>query len=296
MVRNWIEILLTNGPDEPIEEALYVLYLSDNQRIEGKLDANGKLRKENLPPGEVLVEFPEFFDVVVLEDGEIVEGENCGTMPPLHLETLCKESNSSEELNDEFNEPIVQQEDEEEGEQAYVDEMEEDEEEIEDESDESRSLDSEQDDEFPIEPHLVLETLYDTEDYDREDDEIILPELDLPTPEINGNPKDDKFDVAYHRCKTGKAYHLAVINCITVHVVRPDGKPFPEPMGYEIRNDDGDLVAEGECDDGVIFVDLVGIDDYELSIGGYKYWVPSKRFASEIELIVLEEDEYMSSE
>lgn len=38
MVRNWIEILLTNGPDEPIAEAFYVLYLSDGRKIEGKLD------------------------------------------------------------------------------------------------------------------------------------------------------------------------------------------------------------------------------------------------------------------
>lgn len=290
MVRNWIEILLTNGPDEPIAEAFYILYLSDDQRIEGKLDANGKLRKENLPPGEILVEFPEFFDVVVIEDDAIVEGEGCWTPPATDFSARIIEkapashssggpSASDTEVEDDYN--YLDEEDDLEDDDLDDEDLEEDEDWEEDEG-------LKEDEEEDLFDASMLDEMSDPDDL--EDEEFIVERDEyLPNPKEDSTLKREEFSVATVSCATGHSYHLAIIHCIPVHVFQADGRFLEQQVDYQVKDEDGSFVAEGKSEDGIIFVDMVGIGDYEIIIADTSHWISSKRDASDFECIHLPE-------
>lgn len=57
--RDWIEIELVGPTGQPSGNKEYSLRLPDGQERHGRLDSSGQVRVENLPPGEVTIEFPD---------------------------------------------------------------------------------------------------------------------------------------------------------------------------------------------------------------------------------------------
>lgn len=62
--KDWIEISLVGKDGTPIGEADYVLTLPDGQTRDGTLDGAGHAREENVPPGEVRIEFPNLESIL----------------------------------------------------------------------------------------------------------------------------------------------------------------------------------------------------------------------------------------
>jgi len=56
--KDWIEIELKNAAGEPIPNVDYEVCLADGKNKTGKLDANGYVKLENVPPGGYTVDFP----------------------------------------------------------------------------------------------------------------------------------------------------------------------------------------------------------------------------------------------
>lgn len=57
--KDWIEIELKADDDSPIGNKKYILHLPDGNDKNGTLNANGYAREDDLPPGKVVIEFPE---------------------------------------------------------------------------------------------------------------------------------------------------------------------------------------------------------------------------------------------
>lgn len=62
-----LEIKLTSAGENPIAEKEYLLHLPDGAQKKGKLDRKGYARVENLPPGKVRVEFPDYADAKTID-------------------------------------------------------------------------------------------------------------------------------------------------------------------------------------------------------------------------------------
>ena len=56
--KDWVKIELKNEENVPYENEQYILHLSDGEKREGMLDENGKAVENDLPPGEVRIEYP----------------------------------------------------------------------------------------------------------------------------------------------------------------------------------------------------------------------------------------------
>jgi uncharacterized protein (DUF2345 family) len=54
----WIEIVLVGEDDQPVAGERYRITLPDGHVIEGRLDAKGEARVEDLDPGNCVVTFP----------------------------------------------------------------------------------------------------------------------------------------------------------------------------------------------------------------------------------------------
>ncbi|MDH3889916.1 MAG: hypothetical protein OEV49_02430 [candidate division Zixibacteria bacterium] len=57
--KDWMEIVLTDHAGAPVADREYTLTLADGTEKKGKLDASGRSREENLPPGNINVTFAE---------------------------------------------------------------------------------------------------------------------------------------------------------------------------------------------------------------------------------------------
>ena len=60
LFKDWYEVSLCDEFGGPAADARYVLHLADGSTRNGTLDASGQAREDNVPPGEVVVEFPDF--------------------------------------------------------------------------------------------------------------------------------------------------------------------------------------------------------------------------------------------
>jgi hypothetical protein len=58
--RDWIEISLMDQDGKPIPSEKYEVILPDGSKKNGKLDADGRARIEDVPPGGCKIEFPNF--------------------------------------------------------------------------------------------------------------------------------------------------------------------------------------------------------------------------------------------
>lgn len=54
--KDWIEIVIAYVDGEPVTNKEYNLILPDGSRNKGKLDQEGKLKLENIPPGKIIIE------------------------------------------------------------------------------------------------------------------------------------------------------------------------------------------------------------------------------------------------
>jgi hypothetical protein len=61
--KDWMSIVLVDEGGTPLADEEYILYLPDGTEQRGKLDTNGFAQIEDLPPGVVQVEYPEFDNV-----------------------------------------------------------------------------------------------------------------------------------------------------------------------------------------------------------------------------------------
>jgi hypothetical protein len=61
--KDWIEVNLCDDAGNAIGEKEYVIHLADGQQRSGTLDEDGHVREEDLPPGRVTIEIPEFPDI-----------------------------------------------------------------------------------------------------------------------------------------------------------------------------------------------------------------------------------------
>jgi len=80
---HWIDVRVTNGSDDPFDGEFYILYLSNGERMEGELDNDGRLRKEDVPRGDFEIEFPGLFELVKMENGNEATGSTRGKPAPL---------------------------------------------------------------------------------------------------------------------------------------------------------------------------------------------------------------------
>ena len=58
LFKDYIELELKEENGSPIANEKYILHLADGTERRGSLDENGYAREENIPPGEINVEFP----------------------------------------------------------------------------------------------------------------------------------------------------------------------------------------------------------------------------------------------
>jgi hypothetical protein len=58
--KDWIKIALINEQGEAVANEDYTLRLADGQERHGTLDNNGRTIEENIPPGRVIIRFPNF--------------------------------------------------------------------------------------------------------------------------------------------------------------------------------------------------------------------------------------------
>lgn len=56
---DWIEIVLVDETGKPLKDQRYRLTLADGSVKEGKLDANGSVRHDSIPPGFCKLVFPD---------------------------------------------------------------------------------------------------------------------------------------------------------------------------------------------------------------------------------------------
>ena len=65
--KDWIEIELKDREGQPIPDERYVVELPDGQQKEGTLDQQGKAKLDEVPPGRVKVQFPDYGAATVEE-------------------------------------------------------------------------------------------------------------------------------------------------------------------------------------------------------------------------------------
>lgn len=58
--KDWFDIVLEDENGQLVPDAKYTLHLADGSTRDGTLDASGRAREEDIPPGAVRVEFPDF--------------------------------------------------------------------------------------------------------------------------------------------------------------------------------------------------------------------------------------------
>lgn len=65
--KDWIDIRLTDEEGKPAGGEKYVLHLPDGQQRQGTLDTQGYAREEKIPPGKIVIEFPDAGGVETIE-------------------------------------------------------------------------------------------------------------------------------------------------------------------------------------------------------------------------------------
>ncbi len=66
--KDWLQLQVLDESGNPVANEDYVLHLADGSERKGKLDADGNLKEEDLPPGEVVIEWPSLDQIVGRED------------------------------------------------------------------------------------------------------------------------------------------------------------------------------------------------------------------------------------
>jgi hypothetical protein len=268
---DWIDVRITNGPDQPFSREPYILYLSNGERIEGEFDDDGHLHKEGIPAGSFEIEFPGLFELAKMEQGQELGESFRGKPPPLP---------PTKSLMHVYSERLI------------TEDMEEDE-------DDDETIDIED-----IDPELAALIVEDEADVaddgpatlDEEEASLFqepneIVEDDFPEPsedeeEAKGTHQPE-YDVAVFSGQTNKEYHLAVMQCISVRLRQIDGQWFRDPIDYEIRADSGESITQGTSRDGIVFCDGVAMGDYDLVIDNVPYDITSVPHASLYEHVFL---------
>jgi len=252
--RDWIEILLTNGPEEPISDEPYILYLPDGETIEGKTDNDGFVRHEKIPPGKIFVAFPAYFDLVLIEDNQYKTTKTAEYAPSY----VSKDNTKS---------PVEET-------PGATDQMEM-------KPDINNIYESEEEDMLEDE-----EEIQEYREEDEEDVEVIFSPHILE-PDINLEVRED-YDVASKHCVSGEEYHLAVIYHLSVELYGEMGEPVEEAVQYQINDQNGKRIFEGISEkQGLIQHSGIGLGYFELIIGGASIWIASVPDLSMKEQVVL---------
>ena len=247
---DWIDVRITNGPDQPFSCEPYILYLSNGERIEGELDDDGHLHKEGVPAGSFEIEFPGLFELVKMEQGQELGESSRGKPPPLpptkspklvYSEGLIAEDMEEDEDDDE----TIDLEDIDPEFAALL---------VEDEADVA--------DDVPVTLDEEEALLFQEPDEIADDD---FPEPSEDEEEEEGIHQPE-YDVAVFSGQTSKEYHLAAMQCISVRLRQVDGQWLRDPVDYEIRDASGESVTQGTARDGKVFYDGVAMGDYDLVI------------------------------
>jgi len=261
--RDWIQVFLTNGLEEPIPDEPFILYLPDGNTKEGQTDEDGRVREDKIPPGKVYVEFPAFFELHNVTDGQYELLENI--IPPEIIETGETDDNLNKtEQNSSRDETHI--------------------------NDSHDVLDEEEIDDFEFDNEafgglidIEEDPDYDGEDVEDEDYETSFLEF-LPENELM-----EEYPVASRHCVTGEEFHLAVIHYLAVRIVDGSGRPIGQQVKYQIKDKHGRVIFEGSCDkQGRIEHGGVGMDVYELIVKGKSVRISSFPDISEKEIVVFE--------
>ena len=73
--KDWIEIELVDDNDEPIPDAEYEITMPDGETRSGTLDSEGKVKIEDVPPGQFVIKYKDLFPEVETKDIEEQEEE-----------------------------------------------------------------------------------------------------------------------------------------------------------------------------------------------------------------------------
>ena len=262
---DWIEIRLTNGLEAPCANEEFVLRLPSGDVIASQLNQAGMTRVEVSPSGDVEVEFPSLFDVVVVKDDQAQEPSPRGSRkerPP---------SLDEDFQLDPIDEPSVA---------GAPDEPEAD-----SEADSEADWENDPADEGQFEGGVEAADL-DPKSDGPAPDTVIRERIEMDVEESQLE-ETDEHEVAGATLPSGEAHHLAILHCVSVELLRESGDGVELPVRYALSDQDGKLITEDTATNGVIFVDRVGVGVFDLVIEGVTYSVPSTDHAEDVEFVVL---------
>ena len=275
---DWIEILVTNGIDDPFDGEPYVLYLSNGQKIKGELDLRGRLRKRNVPIGDYQAEFPGLFTLVRIENGKEVEGHSRGNPLPLPPKPSVQVSREGIVEND-LGEIMDKVSDEVDDDDTEID--------LNDLDPELAALLVEDETDSEGDALLTLEKEHARlSKASHENEESDFPEFFEKEEEGDG-AFHDEYEITLFTGKTGQSYHLAAMHCISIRLRREDGQWHRDPLDYAIQDTSGKNIFQGTSREGIIFYDGVGMGDYRLVIKDRTYYITSTPHAAICEHVFL---------
>ncbi len=102
---HWIEVeLLSEDDGKPVANARYEIELPNGQLVSGRLDANGWVRLDDIPPGECKVRFPDYDDPdpggeVEIEEQPVPTAVPPGTCEISRVELACSHAKRGHKLS-----------------------------------------------------------------------------------------------------------------------------------------------------------------------------------------------------
>jgi len=109
--------------------------------------------------------------------------------------------------------------------------------------------------------------------------------VDFDEEKVVENPGEYKVANIYR--VSGAMCHLAVMGCIIVCILTTNHELLNKDLDYILKDKQGNCLAGQSCD-SIIYQDMVGIGEYELTINNQAFRVASSDNASDIEYIVYE--------
>jgi hypothetical protein len=240
---DFIDVLVTNGLEDPWPDEEYILHLPNGEIRTGKLDGDGRLRADDITHGSFSLALPAILDATIFRDGERLPEAGSGRPLPLPSPPSPFGGASSRQASsaDDFDDDV---------------------------------------------------------DDDDGDDEPVFPAYDIEDRPFDGPPaygfepfeseqSPDDFPFFDLTGLTGCKYQLATLHCVSARLLQPDGQWQREPVDYEVVRHGGQSVARGSSENGIIFVDDVAIDPYEVVVAGERYPLRSTPYARHYSIIHL---------
>ena len=246
---DFIDVLVTNGMDDPWADEEYIIHLPDGTIENGTLDGSGRLRLDDVPHGSFSLALPAIFDATVFRDGERQPEPGSGQPQPLPAPPVAAPSSTAVGLDGE------------------------------DEDDDWDDHDDDDTTEGAWQDASAWAAFDDDAPFDGPSAHAFgVSDVEQCAEEFG------YFDL---HGLTGCEYQLATLHCISIRLLRPDGQWQREPIDFQLQRTGKETIASGTSQDGIIFVDDVAVGAYELVVGNDRYPLRSSPYARFYTLIHL---------